>query len=138
MSLIEWSQSLELGVPGMDETHREFLVLLNALAEAPDAAIPAAFEGLHRHTLAHFEQERQWMVALDFPATHCHLAEHEGVLEVMREVQGYLAEGKLEVGRVLARETAEWFRGHAATMDTLLATYMQAKAMPPETADASV
>jgi hemerythrin-like metal-binding protein len=134
---MEWTRSLELGVPQMDETHREFLAVLNGLADAPDEGIAAAFQALLQHTLAHFDQEHRWMVAMDFPAAHCHLAEHEGVLEVMREVQGYLEEGKLEVGRVLARELAEWFRGHAATMDAMLAQYMRAKPMPLETAGAS-
>jgi hemerythrin-like metal-binding protein len=136
MPLIEWTQALDLGVPQMDQTHREFLAVLNRLAEAPDEGIPAAFEALRQHTVAHFDQERGWMAETGFPAAHCHLAEHEGVLEVMREVQGYLAAGKLEVARVLARELAEWFRGHAATMDAMLAQYMRAKSMLPETAGA--
>jgi hemerythrin-like metal-binding protein len=136
MQLLEWSDALELSVPSMDETHREFLAVLNGLADASDEGIPAAFEALRQHTVAHFDQERGWMVAMDFPAAHCHLAEHEGVLEVMREVEGYLAAGKLEVARVLARELAEWFRGHAATMDAMLAQYMRAKCMLPETAGA--
>jgi hemerythrin-like metal-binding protein len=127
MPLIEWNQSLELGVPEMDRTHVEFLAVLNELADAPDERILAAFEALFAHTVAHFEQEQRWMAAIDFPAAHCHLAEHEGVLEVMREVRGYLNQGKLEVGRVLARELAEWFRGHAATMDTMLAQYLRAR-----------
>jgi hemerythrin-like metal-binding protein len=138
MPLIEWHPALELGVPQMDETHRAFLAVLNGLADASDEQIPAAFAALLQHTLVHFEQERRWMVAMDFPASHCHLAEHEGVLEVMREVQAYLQEGKLEVGRVLARELAQWFRGHAATMDAMLAQYMQAKPMPVESAGAPV
>jgi hemerythrin len=39
----------------------------------------------------------------------------------MREVRGHLQAGNYEVGRVLARELATWFQGHAATMDAMLA-----------------
>jgi hemerythrin-like metal-binding protein len=130
MPLIEWTQSLELGLPQMDETHREFLAILNDLAEAPEERLLAAFGALFEHTVAHFDQEHRWMAAMDFPATHCHQAEHEGVLAVMREVQGYLEEGKLEVARVLARELAEWFRGHAATMDAMLAQFVRVRQLP--------
>jgi hemerythrin-like metal-binding protein len=126
MPQIEWTESLELGLDRMDETHREFVDLLNLLADAPDDGISAAFEALFAHTVAHFEQEQRWMTAVDFPPAHCHHAEHEGVLEAMREVRGYLGGGKLQVGRVLARELAEWFRGHAATMDTMLAQFLRA------------
>jgi hemerythrin-like metal-binding protein len=129
---MEWNESLELGVERMDDTHREFIDLLNRLAEASDEGITAAFEALFAHTVEHFEQERGWMAAIDFPPAHCHQAEHEGVLEAMREVRGYLGEGKLEVGRVLARELAEWFRGHAATMDAMLAQFLRARGVPAE------
>jgi hemerythrin-like metal-binding protein len=127
MPLMEWTDALDLGVELMDATHREFAALLNELAEAPDDQMLARFDAFYAHSVAHFEQEDRWMAAIDFPATHCHRAEHEGVLDVMREVRGYLSDGGFHVGRVLATELAEWFRGHLATMDTMLAQYMRAK-----------
>lgn len=127
MPQIEWTKSLELGLDRMDHTHREFVELLNRLANAPDQDIDAAFEALFAHTLAHFEQEQQWMAAINYPPAHCHEAEHEGVLGAMREVRDYIAQGKLEVGRVLAREMAVWFESHAATMDAMLAQFLLAK-----------
>ena len=136
MTQIDWTEALELGVDQMDDTHREFVVLVNRLADAPDEGVCAAFEALFAHTVVHFEQENRWMAAIDFPATHCHHAEHEGVLEAMREVRAYLGEGKLEVGRVLARELADWFRGHAATMDTMLARFLRARPVPAAPATA--
>ena len=132
MSLIDWSDALELGVDQMDSTHREFVVLLNALAEVPEAKVLAAFDAFYAHTVAHFDQEADWMRTLSFPPIHCHTAEHEGVLEVMREVRGYLAAGDINVGRVLARELAIWFRDHAATMDAMLAYYMKAHGAEPQ------
>jgi hemerythrin len=65
------------------------------------------------------------MMAIDFPPIHCHDTEHEGVLEVMREVRRHLEAGDYNVGRVLAREMAEWFRIHAGTMDTMLAAVLK-------------
>jgi hemerythrin len=40
MSQIEWSAGLALGVDPMDDTHREFIDHLNALAEARENAAP--------------------------------------------------------------------------------------------------
>lgn len=135
MSLIEWTDALSLGVKQMDATHREFVDLLNALGDAPDAELVKQFDLFYAHTVAHFEHEERWMAAIDFPATHCHAAEHAGVLEIMREVRGYLLDEQFHVGRVLASELAIWFQGHAATMDTLLAQFIRAKQFDP---DASV
>jgi hemerythrin len=68
------------------------------------------------------------MQAIQFPPVHCHTAEHEGVLEVMREVREHILDGNFEVGRVLARELATWFQNHAATMDAMLAHVLKALA----------
>ena len=137
MSLLEWSTALELGVDRMDHTHREFVDQLNALSAAPDAAFLALLDRFLDHTVQHFEQEKRWMAQLPFPPIHCHTAEHEGVLEVMREARQHVAAGNVEVGRVLARELAPWFAQHAATMDAMLAQVMKASGFNPDQVTAS-
>lgn len=127
MKLMEWTDGLVLGHARMDDTHREFVDQLNALAEASDGEMLARFDALYTHTVAHFEQENEWMRAIAFPPVHCHTAEHDGVLEVMREVRRHLEKQDYNVGRVLAKEMAEWFRGHAATMDAMLAHVMKSQ-----------
>jgi hemerythrin-like metal-binding protein len=138
MALIDWSDALRLGVQRMDDTHREFVEKLNALAEAPDAEQLACLDDLIAHTEAHFGQETRWMVQLRFPPIECHEAEHADVLSVMREVRDGVAAGQTVLGRVLARELATWFRGHAGTMDMMLARYIQARRRRAQTAVAPV
>ena len=125
--LIEWSDDLVLGVDTMDETHREFVAQLNAVAGVADEAMLAALDRFIEHTEAHFGQEERWMESMNFPPLHCHRDEHQGVLGIMREVRGMVADGKFEIGRVLARELAPWFTNHAATMDAMLAQFILAK-----------
>ena len=60
-----------------------------------------------------------------FAPFHCHAAEHEGILGVIREVQGHVQAGRHEVCRVLVRELAPWFANHVATMDALLAQVLR-------------
>lgn len=130
--LLEWSPQYELGVPRMDATHREFVTLVNALHDAADADMLAALDALLAHTVEHFEQENRWMSLLAFPPAHCHVPEHEGILQIAREVRGMLVEEKFEIGRVLARELMPWFVNHAATMDNMLASYIQARGYNPD------
>lgn len=125
MALIEWSDKLALGVDRMDDTHREFVDLLNTLHAASDEDYIALLDQFIEHTVAHFEQEKRWMTEIEFPPAHCHLDEHEGVLNIMRDVRKMVAEGKREVGRVLTRELAPWFENHAATMDATLAFFLR-------------
>jgi len=126
MTLLAWSDRLALGVGRMDDTHREFVDHLNALGEAGDEAMLERLDAFIAHTEEHFEQEKRWMLELSFPPIHCHTHEHDGVLNIMREVRGMVADGRHDVGRVLARELAPWFENHAATMDAMLAVFLRA------------
>lgn len=117
-----------LGVPEMDQTHEEFVRHIALVETAPDTEVAPRLSELMRHTEAHFAQETQWMESMNFPQIGCHSVEHDGVLMVMREAQRYVSEGKIEVGRVLARELGTWFNSHAATMDAMLATAMRGDA----------
>ena len=128
MGLIEWSDALALGVDAMDATHREFVDQLNALHAAPDDGFVALLDRFIDHTVDHFEQERGWMAAIEFPPTQCHLREHEGVLEIMRDVRRMVVDGKPALGKVLTRELAPWFANHAATMDATLAFFLRCHA----------
>ncbi len=130
--LVEWTEDLVLGVEKMDSTHREFVERLNALGVALDQTLLAGLDAFIGHTVEHFEQERRWMESMEFPPTHCHKEEHDGVLAIMREVRSMVAEGKFELGRVLVRELAPWFTHHAATMDAALALYIKANGIDTE------
>ena len=130
--LVAWSEELVLGVDKMDSTHREFVEMLNALGEIGDAALLTGLDAFIAHTVEHFDQENRWMESMQFPPLHCHKEEHEGVLGIMREVRGMVAEGKFELGRVLVRELAPWFTNHAATMDTMLAQFIRAQGFDTE------
>lgn len=132
MPAVQWSDTYVLGVEQMDATHRDFLVLLNAVVDAADEDVLAALDAFLAHTVEHFAQEDRWMAETGFPPLHCHTAEHGNVLGIMREVRGMVADGKTEIGRVLAREMAPWFDIHAATMDAALASWLQAKQYAPE------
>jgi len=127
VATLEWTSQLELGDDRIDETHREFVDMVNAVGTASDDQMLAMVDALIAHTEEHFGQEQRWMTATDFPPTHCHLDEHAGVLEAMRETRTYVAEGKVHVGRVLANELGAWFRSHAATMDTMLAQWLKSR-----------
>jgi hemerythrin len=123
--MLEWSEALHLGHPAMDDTHREFVELLNRLGAAADDERLACLDDFIAHTETHFRQEEAWMEAMQFPPLACHRTEHEGVLEIMREVRKRIAGGEAHYGQVLAKAIAEWFPLHAGSMDTVLALYIR-------------
>ena len=127
MNAIAWSESFALQQPRMDRTHQEFVALLQRLAEAAEHGtdgLDALLAELAEHSVAHFNDENERMAATAFPPAHCHLGEHEGVIGICKEVRGRVEAGEYELGRVLARELDPWFRNHLATMDRMLAYWL--------------
>jgi hemerythrin len=124
----EWDDRYLLGHRAIDDTHREFVELVDAMLTACDADFPAALDAFARHTESHFEDENRLMDQHDFPARGCHVDEHEKVLASVREVQALVAAGDIEIGRELGRALMDWFPGHADYMDSALATWLVKKA----------
>lgn len=119
-----WNDSYLLGHAGIDDTHREFVELVDALMTAEDDGLEEALVAFERHAEAHFEQENLWMSLDGFPARDCHVDEHDKVLASVREVKEELAAGNRQVVRELALALKDWFPGHADYMDSALATWL--------------
>jgi hemerythrin len=130
--VLAWSDDLAVGQNVMDDTHREFVAQLNRVAASADTEVLAALDEFIAHTEAHFGQEEAWMESLTFPPRGCHRGEHEKILETAREVRKRVAAGDARLGRVLAEALAEWFPQHAASMDAVLALYMNDVGFKPE------
>lgn len=112
----------------MDETHQEFVTIVDAMQTASDEEFANYIDAFLEHAEAHFSQERDWMVATGFPATDCHVREHDVVLQSVREVKEHLAAGgAVSVCRPLAEELVRWFPGHADFMDASLAQWIVKK-----------
>ncbi|RYF27510.1 MAG: hemerythrin [Comamonadaceae bacterium] len=125
MAALEWSDGLALDLPLMDDTHQEFVELLQAVDRADDAHILAAWQALVDHTDAHFAQEDRWMQATRFASTNCHSLQHKVVLQVMREGTQRAEQGELNVLRGMASELAIWFPQHTQSMDAALALHLR-------------
>ena len=133
MTALVWSTELELDVPVMDETHKEFVELLNAVVQASDEALPTLWQELIVHTEGHFGQEDRWMQATGFAVENCHATQHKVVLDIMREGAKKAAQGDFTMIRGMTPELASWFSYHAKTMDAALAQHMQSLGFDPAT-----
>jgi len=127
MALIEWEgRHYLLGLDIMDDTHRAFVTLVNALSDAPDTIFPALFDQLIAHTRQHFEQEETLMKDSDFPAYLEHRDDHQRILGELDQFKKRVDRGLVAFGRNYIRERLpSWFRLHAATMDSALAAHLK-------------
>ena len=125
MSTLQWSDSLSLDLPFMDDTHREFVDLLAIVVKASDADLLPAWKILIDHTDEHFEREDQWMQSTRFSSSNCHSMQHKVILQVMREGHQRGQGGELAVIRQMAHELGIWFPQHAQSMDAALALHLR-------------
>ncbi|CAN7315040.1 hemerythrin domain-containing protein [Polaromonas sp. LjRoot131] len=133
MPNLQWSDALVLGLPLMDDTHREFVELLAQSENAADDALAGHWRTLVEHTDEHFSREDRWMADTRFSSTNCHTVQHKVVLQVMREGLLMAQAGDFTSLRHMAKELALWFPQHAQTMDAALALHLRGIGYDPLT-----
>ncbi|TNF54585.1 MAG: hypothetical protein EP308_07535 [Burkholderiales bacterium] len=122
---LDWTDSLNTGDARMDDTHHEFVTLLNELLQTPPERQLPLYRAFIDHTVDHFAQEERWMVATGFAADNCHASHHATILETMRAVVEHFEQGDTDIINRLAEALAEWFPQHAASMDAGLALHLK-------------
>lgn len=123
----QWSDKFLLGYQKMDDVHREFVELVDAMLTCPDHEMEARLNAFAEHAERHFGDENAWMESTGFPARECHVDEHAAVMNSVKQVQVLVAAGNVAIARNLAAELARWFPSHADYMDSALAQWMVRK-----------
>lgn len=122
---LAWTAGLSVGDSRMDDTHEEFVTLLNDLLTTPQDQQLAPYRAFMAHTVEHFAQEDRWMLATGFSADNCHAGQHATILETMNAVVEHYEQGDQEIITRLAQALAEWFPQHALSMDAGLAQHLK-------------
>ena len=121
---LAFHDGLLVGHAAMDREHRAFVDGVNALLAVDDGGLPDALQRVAQQLRAHFALEERLLEQHRFPAGACHAEEHGKVLASLAEVQALVAQRATATGRALAQALADWFPGHAETMDAALATWV--------------
>jgi hemerythrin-like metal-binding protein len=115
-----------LGMESMDQTHQEFIALVNGLAGADKATFIQLFPQLLEHTEDHFGSENELMESSGFPAIREHGGEHLRVLGDLHRMGQRVAAGSITTARAYVEQALpDWFQLHAATMDNALAAHLK-------------
>jgi hemerythrin-like metal-binding protein len=122
---LDWTAALSVGDARMDDTHEEFVSMLNQLlAATPTQQVPL-YRAFIEHTVEHFAQEERWMLATGFSADNCHAGHHATILETMNAVLEHSEKGATDIITRMAQALVEWFPQHAASMDAGLAQHLK-------------
>ena len=124
-NFMPWTDSLHTGDARMDETHQEFVDMINQILATPEDQQLPLYKAFLNHTVEHFAQEERWMLATGFSADNCHAEHHATILETMRVVEAHYLDADKSIITRMAEALAEWFPGHANSMDAGLAAHLK-------------
>lgn len=130
MTLMQWDNSLNLGVPGMDAEHRELVSAMNAIHDlgerkAAKAAIDAAIVRLAELTTQHFADEERYMARIGFPDLRNHTLIHGHMLEKFTELHRAFRAGTGTVDKGFYDFLKLWLKSHICGIDAKYAKFQR-------------
>jgi hemerythrin-like metal-binding protein len=125
MAPLEWKDSYSVGVPAVDHEHQELIGLVNQLHGAlasvrPEDSVAGIFGDLFRAISSHFALEERFMREHGYDQTTQHKADHERLLDELREIMDNHHDRKERSGENLTASVESWFANHFQTHDARL------------------
>jgi hemerythrin-like metal-binding protein len=92
MPLMEWSDSMSVGVREIDADHRHLVSMINQLFDAMQqgagrAKLRQTLEGLIEYTDAHFKHEERLFILTSYPEGEAHKKEHDNLKRQVVEMK---------------------------------------------------
>jgi len=116
---------LLIGFKPIDDLHREFQDILDALMDPSEVDFGEDLLGLHKHLLRHCAIEEEFMRQEDFPHIDRHRREHQRLLEAVANTRRRFDGGDFEGTRRFCKDLRSWFQDHAQTEDAELAAFLK-------------
>jgi len=120
------SPSLPLNVPVMDEDHARLEAMLERVAGATDAELPALLLAVEAETRSHFDREVDLMRAAAVPIVHCHIEQHSAFLrEFARGHDAVARRDMAGLRQFLGAGLPQLLLQHVDTVDRVTASFLQ-------------
>lgn len=123
---IMFDDSHRIGIPEMDEQHRELIQLVNRLNLAlrnneDDGVVVAKFQEMIKFTVHHFKTEECLMAHYRYPAQEAHAREHERLVSEVQRLVGQLHHGS---ELLILQAIKDWLLNHIRGDDKYLGAYL--------------
>jgi hemerythrin len=129
--LVEWDEKYSVGIPLIDEQHKELIRLTNELYrgcltgnDAARAFFFDAVRGAMDYVKYHFSAEEKILENVNYPYLAEHKKAHEDfVLKMVEDVKSFQG-GRKFVPNNFVRFLKDWILSHIAIADTQYAKYI--------------
>lgn len=125
MALITWKNEFNIGVPSVDEEHRQLIKLINEIHgylndDEREFFVDDFLGEIYARIAAHFALEEKWMREHGYDQFREHKAEHEKLLDDIRDIMDAYDDKANFDEATLSDRLSSWFTGHFKTMDARL------------------
>lgn len=128
--MLEWNESLAVGVEVVDEQHKALFARLDDLfaavsREDKQEKVSSLLVFLTDYVKSHFETEQRYMASLAYPGLVAHRQQHEQFKREFGLINARFAEkGATGLLPVLAqRRIADWWLNHVRQFDKVMGQY---------------
>jgi hemerythrin len=135
MAKVTWTDDLEMGVPVLDEQHKELIALVLQIIELINSQgsrrrILDLLRKFKNDAIKHFSTEEKLMDASYYTDKKGHKKLHVHFMKELQETINKIERGigGAECAEELKENVAEWFIHHIRKNDVTLASYIGGKA----------
>ena len=138
MALIEWNDSLKLGVAVVDRQHERLIGIINRLYEATTEGrgadvIGEIMDELIIYTATHFKMEEKYFAEFNYADAEEHKREHEALIEnvgaFVDEFEHASAASRPALARELLQFLQIWWRYHMMDTDSKFVALFREKGL---------
>jgi hemerythrin-like metal-binding protein len=132
VALIEWADSLSIGIPSIDEQHKKLVSLINELHNAmlerkAKDVMGRIFEELIEYTRYHFSLEEEMLREHGHPEEANHANEHRVLAEKVFALKEEFDQGNTAVTLEVMRFLRDWLGNHIVGTDKKYAPLLIAR-----------
>ncbi|MCG8566455.1 MAG: bacteriohemerythrin, partial [Desulfobacterales bacterium] len=130
--LMPWGHRLQLGIPSIDDQHRELVRMVNALHKAMRLKKGATESGrilekLAEYTVYHFKYEEELFDAHGYKEKTAHKKIHDELVGKVLAFKKDFDSGRAAVSMDLMDFLTDWLRDHIMKTDKAYAPFLQSK-----------
>ncbi|HET6923408.1 MAG TPA: bacteriohemerythrin [Anaeromyxobacteraceae bacterium] len=133
---IPWTESLEIGIPEIDQQHQELFLrlerLLRGIVGGEREEVGRLLEFLGHYVVSHFGAEERWMIQSGYPDYPHHKAEHDRFMQDFLRIQVEFEQKGPTVlmGMRVNNWVADWLRQHIIHVDMALGRFLAGRVAP--------
>jgi len=132
MPLINWSETMSVGVTKIDKEHQKLIELINLLhAEMShgksNQVMGKVLDELIAYTRSHFATEETLFRTHGYPDAAAHKSEHDGLTKKVLDLQADFKAGKTFIGAPVLSFLRDWLTQHILRQDMAYKLFFASK-----------